>query len=281
MTPKWDRLPSMRGRIGRGSSPRVGFVLAAAMIIAVGVPTSAFGVSFQGTGSYTEGSTVYPLAAKVDFATATGGGGENLLVVTLTNTSTADVYVPSQILTGVFFNAADVGALTPLSADVAAGSTVLFAAGPIVDVDGEFAYRGDVTEIPLAGSHGLGSSGLDVVFGSPDIIGDPNLSGPVSPDGLQYGITAAGDDPTTGNAKVTGSQELIQNAVVFTLSGLPDDYDLGGISDVWFQYGTSLDQPGFPGRRPPGSVIPEPLTAASLMMAVVGLGRYTRRRIVA
>lgn len=275
VTPKWDKLPSVLKRIGRGSSLRVGIVLAAAILIALGVPTSALAVTYQGTGSYDDGETVHPLAASVDFSTS-----GNQLIITLINTSTADVFVPSQILTGVFFNTG-LDALNPLDAVVGPGSTVLFTDVQPVSLSGEWAYRSDVTEIPLGGDDGLGSSGLDGVFGTPDIIGEPNLSGPDSPDGLQYGITAAGDDPNTGNAKVTGSQELVQNSVVFTLSGLPDNYDPSVIGQVWFQYGTSLDQPGFPGGRPPGGgpPIPEPLTAMGVLLGVAGLTRYTRQRI--
>jgi hypothetical protein len=40
-----------------------------------------------------------------------------------------------------------------------------------------------------------------------------------SPDGLQYGITSGSDNPSTGNAAVTGANALIQNSVVFTFSG--------------------------------------------------------------
>ena len=269
-----DRLPAMTSDIARGRSPRVGIVLAAAIVIAVGVPTSALGVTFYGAGSYWDEDTHYPLTARVDFESA-----GDVLTVTLTNISNVDVLFPSQILTGVFFDLGQEVVLNPLSAMVAPGSTVLFTDGPApTEIQGEWAYRPDVGIVALGGGdQGLGSSGY--AFGPGDVIGEPNLSGPDAPDGLQYGITSANDDPTTGNAKVTGDQELVKNAVVFTLAGLPDDYNLDDISNVWWQYGTSLDQPGFPPGDPPGEPpIPEPLTAGTVLLALVGLGRYTGRR---
>jgi hypothetical protein len=276
---KWDVLTLMRGCIMRGRLPRVGIVLAAAFVIAVSVPTSALGVIYQGTGSYDDEGTIRPLSAQVEFAIPAAG----MLAVTLTNIEMDDVLVPSQVLSGVFFNLGQELALTPLSAVVPSGSTVLFTDPSPTDVAGEWAYRSDVNVAALGSAdQGIGSSGY--AFGPDDIIGGPNLSGPVAPDGPQYGITSAGDDPLTGNAKVTaGGDELIKNAVVFTLSGLPDGYELTGISDVWFQYGTSWDQPGFPGDTPPGgdppgAAIPEPVTAASVLFALAGLGRYVRRR---
>ena len=276
MIVKRDVLTSMRRCIVRGRSPRVGIVLAAAFAIVVSMPTSALGVIYQGTGSHDEEGTIHPLSAQVEFLVPSAG----MLEVTLTNIEMDDVLVPSQVLSGVFFNLGQELALTPESAVVPLGSTVLFTDPPPTDVDGEWAYRSDISVAALGSAdQGLGSSGY--AFGPGDIIGEPNLSGPLAPDGPQYGITSAGDDPLVGNATVTGGEELIKNAVVFMLSGLPVGYELTGISDVWFQYGTSWDQPGFPGDPPgdpPGSVIPEPVTAASVLLALAGLGRYVRRR---
>jgi hypothetical protein len=48
------------------------------------------------------------------------------LVVTLTNKSLTDVLVPSDVLTAVFFTLAGDLTLTPLSAVLGLGSTVLF-----------------------------------------------------------------------------------------------------------------------------------------------------------
>jgi hypothetical protein len=110
------------------------------------------------------------------------------------------------------------------------------------------------------------------LFGSQDLFPGSNLQGPDAPDGLQYGITSAGDDTGTGNTPVTGENALIKNSVVFTLSGLPVGFDpSASISNVVFQYGTALDEPHFPG-------IPEPATLALMCGALTCLARPRRSR---
>src|SRR6185503_11805094 len=94
-----------------------------------------------------------------------------------------------------------------------------------------------------------------------------NLQGPASPNGLQYGITSAGDNTATGNTPVTGTNALIQNSVVFTLSGLPPGFNPAtSISNVEFQYGTDLSEPHFPG-------VPEPATLVLMAGGALLMGR--------
>jgi hypothetical protein len=179
------------------------------------------------------------LAASVTFDTS----GTDL-IVTLTNTSAADVTVQNQILTAVFF---DVGgpllSLNPGagSAVLASGSTVLFGTSdPGNVVGGEWQYLAGIGgSAPHGANYGISSAGYGI-FGSPNFPGS-NLQGPAAINGLQYGITSAGDDSSTGQPAVTGTNALIQNSVVFTLPGLPVGFDPAtAISNVNFQYGTSL-----------------------------------------
>jgi hypothetical protein len=94
----------------------------------------------------------------------------------------------------------------------------------------------------------------------------------LSPDGLQYGITSAGDDSTTGNTPVMTSP-LIDNSVVFTL-GLPTGFTLGGVTNVSFQYGTDLSEPNVPGIAAEPVLAPEPSTFLLLGIGIglLGLG---------
>lgn len=201
------------------------------------------------------------LAASATF----GVSGSNLLV-TLTNTSLADVLVPAQVLTAVFFDLPGGVTLSPVSALLGAGSTVLFGPSNGGNVGGEWAYIGNLNA-PAPGNAGVSSSGLGL-FGDGNF-GGSDLQGPVSVDGLQYGITSAGDAWFTGNAAVTGKFALIKNQVVFTLSGLGAGSDLASISNVTFQYGTSLTE------NP--SVVPAP---AAALLGVIGLALvgWTKRR---
>src|SRR3972149_9928401 len=135
------------------------------------------------------------------------------IVVTLTNTSPADVDDPPDILTGVFFDIDGVGALTSGSAVIGPGSTVAFGGtDPGGVVGGEWAYASVLVGAPLGATEGISSAGLGL-FGGATFPGT-NLQGPAAVNGLQYGITSAGDILATGNAAVTGGNALIQNQVV-------------------------------------------------------------------
>ena len=70
---------------------------------------------------------------------------------------------------------------------------------------------------------------------------------------------------------------MIKNAVVFTLGGLPGGFNVESISNVYFQYGTSLDEPRYVGRK--REVVPEPLTLLTILSAAGGIGAYLRRRM--
>lgn len=251
-------------------------ILAAARVQAAIMP-----VTFLGS------SPLYPsLTASARFEMEGGN-----LQLTLTNTSMADVMAPGDVLTAIFFDLNPATTLTRISAKLAPGSTVLFppagnpsGTDPNGVVGGEWAYASGLSDAPGNAGLGVSSSGLDW-FGPGNRFPGSDLQGPPSgsPDGIQYGITSAGDDPTTGNQKVTGSQALIQNSVVFTF-GVPTNFRLDtDILNVSFQYGTALCEPNIPGTpdTPPGpSDVPEPATLIvwSLLLGSAWLGlRVTRR----
>lgn len=209
----------------------------------------------------------------------------NTLTITLTNTSAADVTDPSQVLTAVFFTI-DPSAtiLTPVSAKVASGSTVLFpplgvagAAGP--NMGGEWAYASGLqstkTKAPHNAALGVSSSGLNL-FGAGNFNG-PNLQGPDSVDGVQYGITSAGDNPATGNQKVTGTQALIKNSVVFVLSV---SGELNDVNSVTFQYGTDLTETEiYVVGLAEGAIVSTPEPATFIIWSLLGAGSWLGMRV--
>jgi len=240
----------------------VGFCVGGALALATPARAAdfVFSLGTSGTG----------LAASATFHDAGAGN----LEITLANIG-GDVDDPPDVLTTLFFNCS-CGTLTPVSAVLAGGSTVLFGADGGGNVGGEWAYLGSVAG-PGGATRGISSSGMGGLFGSPNF-GGPDLNGQAALGGLGYGITSAVDNPTTGNAAVTGGNELIQNSVKFTLSGFNGNMSFSNIS---FQYGTSMTEPNLGGGTGGGSgqqLVPEP---TSLLLFGSGLSMVayrTRRR---
>ena len=200
--------------------------------------------------------------------------GGNLRVI-LTNTSPHDVMNPSEILTAVFFNLPGNPTLSRISAVVAPGSAVWFGGtDPGGVVGGEWAYRSRLSGAPGGARQGISSSRLGL-FGKFARFPGTNRQGPKSPDGLQYGITSAGDDPNTGNQKVTGSDALVHSSVVFTFGNVPGNLRLDAISAVSFQYGTSLSEPNVPDPKNP-----EPATLLLVAPALLWAAWRYRRKVI-
>lgn len=241
-----------------------GTALAVSLLTAVPAQALTF------TGSGTNPASTLPISAAADFSTS----GSNL-VVQLTNTSAADVLVPSDVLTAVFFTLPGNPTLSRVSALLAPGSQVFYdpqgqPAGGVVG--GEWTYR---TGINVSGaSQGTSSTGLGI-FGPGDRFPGADLQAPTSPNGVEYGILSAGDNTATGNSGVLNSGGLIKNSVIFTLSGLPTGFNLSGISNVSFQYGTALNEPRIPGT--PGTPIPTPALLPGLVAFAVAALRKQKQ----
>jgi hypothetical protein len=216
-------------------------------------------------------------SASADFTVS----GSNL-IVTLTNTSTADGLVPTDGLTGVFFDLQGSPTLSVTGGSALLGplSTVINppSPGPATDpapvgsVGSEWAFKGGLS-VGTRGAYGISSSGLGI-FGPGDrfITTSGSLSGPDDPDGIQYAITTAGDDPTTDNGGY--DVPLIKNSVVFTLTGFTGSLS---VSNVLFQYGTGLTEPTIPGTPTPA--VPEPATISMILSALLPLGVVGLRRL--
>jgi hypothetical protein len=207
------------------------------------------------------------LSASADFELS-----GNTLTVTLTNTSTADVLVPTDVLTGVYFNTSHV--LTPISAALNS-STAFYAT--LSNVGNGWGYASGVAAD--GENSAISASGAVSGLGHSNFSGTSNSLG-----GIDYGLLSAGDNPATGNNGVTGNGPLIKDSVTFTLTAAPG-FSLSELGNtVVFQYGGNLSDPHFtsgPAVDPPGpTVVPAPPSSVLFGVGIVALSfiGLSRRR---
>lgn len=234
------------------------------------------------TGSGSNGGVT--LNASANFAIS-----GNTLTVTLRNTGdstgTTLADVPANTLTGVFFDLPTGITLSPTSATITAGTLIQRGTcnpGPCTstttNLGGEFAYNtGNFTG--HLGNSGISSSGyLNLNAGN---FGGPNLDDPTAPNGINFGIIAPRTASNTFNPNGgLGSEPLIDGPVVFQMTINGGTLTESQISNVSFQYGTSITEPHFGGSSGGGSgagqTVPEPGILLLVGPAVIALARRVR-----
>jgi hypothetical protein len=248
-----------------------------AAIAVSSAPALATTITFSGSGTGVSGAS---LAAQAIFEFA-----DDTLTVTLINVATGDNTtplpgqdVPGNTLTGVFFDLTGNPILSPVSATIGEELIVqgnLCSIGPCgtsqTNVGGEFRY--DTGVFPGGADQGIASAGY---IGGVGNFGGPNLDGPPSGavNGINFGIIS--DDPNfdpNGGLAVP----LILHQVVFMLTGV-DGLSADDVSNVSFQYGTSLTEPIITGDCVDCTQdTPEPTTLLLLGCGLAALGLYRRR----
>ena len=228
-------------------------VLVLTLALGFSVQASATSVSFSGSSGNLSANALFSLSG-------------NTLTVTLTNTSSADVLVPTDVLTAVWFNTSS--ALTPVSASLN-GSSVFY--GSISNDGDGWGYYSGLGGGAHGKNNGITASGFGIGGGH------ANFGNGSALQGVDYGLLSAGDKSATGNGGVTGHGPLIKNSSLFTLTVAPG-FSLAQLgNNVVFQYGTSLTETSYNGYL---QQIPEPATLSVLGTALVTLGTGLKRKLL-
>lgn len=195
-------------------------------------------------------------------------------------------------LTGVFFDLPSGITLSPTSARIAAGDLLQgnkCDIGPCTssttNVGGEFTYEGGSSWSGHNGNNGISSSGyIDAYQGGGNFNG-PNLDSPDSPDGINFGIVApiTGSNPFNPKTGNMTANPLIEGEVVFTMAISGGSLLETQISNVSFQYGTSIGEPHFKSKKttvvtPPPIPEPSALLLLGPGLAAMAVARLRRRR---
>jgi hypothetical protein len=232
-------------------------------------------VTFTGTAPANDAGETN--SASVLFNLSVSGTTTNL-IVTLTNTAHYKPNDPPDILTAVFFSLTGDPTLAKVSALLNAGSvgvedgSNLTVAGGVVG--GSWAYAAGLSGAPGGANEGISAAGFSQ-FGPGNLFPGAALPGDSpTPGGIGGGLTTAADDGSQYNGGLSG-RPFIQDSAVFTLGAVPASFALSGITNVSFQYGTTL------GTEPnvPGTLVPEPSTVALTLAGVLFSVLLGRQRL--
>ena len=200
---------------------------------------------------------------------------DNVLYVTLQNTSMADAMTPTDMIGGVFFDVASNPVLTPEWARVDAGSCLIYPTDPGCtapadpNVGGEWAYHYNSS----SHRYGIGAVGFGFFSESDRFDTAQNLGGQVAVGGGNFSLAPKGDNPATDNGGLDHNGPYIRYGAAFTFTP-PANFDpSAAISNVLFQYGT-----GFCELAIPGDSVPEPATMVLIGGGLIALGFLRRRR---
>lgn len=228
---------------------------------------NAAAITFTGSGNSFTGSA-NSRAALVTFDTR----GTNL-IVTLANTSSADVVFPEDVLTNLFFNLSGDPTLGRVSALIAPGSREIHGlpvpTGGIVGGEWRYDPNVNIASLPTV-NQSLSALGVyHPRFNFPGPLLRPG-------GGVDWGLVGPGDNSLTGSRDITYRTGLIRNSVVFTLSGLPINFNPAtDVSNVFFQYGNSdFIMAGTPNSSPNSQNVPEPSTIAGLLTISLAVLRF-------
>ncbi len=204
--------------------------------------------------------------------------GNNTLSVFLQNTNmTTMTSQPSEVLTAVLFDLAGNITLTPNQASAA---KIVYNGDTVTPVGANWQYLnfGGSGGYANGAKQGISTTGLSM-FGPTGNFSCGSAC--VAVDGMGYGIATSNYTAKGGNGGL-GKKAMLVGSAQFTLF-VPTDFTLSKISNVGFQYGTSITEPFLPGvppaPAPPPDKVPEP--AGWAMILGGGVAAFVLRRRIA
>lgn len=217
-------------------------------------PVFATEFSFSGSGTDTDSGNALSALATFDI---TG----NDLKITLQNTGAAATQ-PGDVLTIVYFNINGTPSLTPVSAALGSGSSLINPGTDPGSIGGNWQYKN--LSGPNGATAGISTTGIGQFGPSGNFGGTTAHLG-----GVTFGIVdGLGTHPNGGM-----DHTLINDSIVFDLT-LPAGFDVTSITDVGFQYGTSSGETFVPSTPPVRTVPDGGSTAILLGAALAGMGLY-------
>ena len=262
-------------------------------VLAAGVVTTCFllGCTRDASATVMVSGSSGGLSASAQFTIS-----NDTLTILLTNTDTAPNavnpgWMPSEVLSGLFF---DLGgsALTPDGATIAAGAIAQMSkcnagacTAATTNVGGEWSYAfGGVNDPDIGGAkHGIAAAGYLNANTSGGNFNGPNLDDPGGLGGSNFGVMPASFVDNSGNGGVD-NDPLIKGSVKFVLK-IPSGLNESMISNVYFTYGTNLNEPSFTTGRTATSNgggttgnVPEPASVALVGIGLAFVARRLRRR---
>jgi hypothetical protein len=224
-----------------------------ALLALLAIPAFGHSITYTKTITFTDPNGLYTYSGTVDFSQS-----GSILTVVLTNDAEDAANFRRRVLTGVFWDLAGDPNVTKNSAAYTAGSVQINGGDSAANIGKHWGFKQGL------GANQWGNANYGISAVGLGFFGPPNAFIPGTPQqGVDYGLV-----PTAGSSV---PEPLVKDSMTFKLN-LPGSFTLteDSISNVWFQYGSNVDEYFFN--------VPEPGSMIALALGAIGLASRKRRK---